>query len=229
MTVRILLAEDDEAVAKSVAAYLSFGNHLVETSHNGLDALQSALAGNFDLLILDWDLPDTTGLEIVRRVRAEGSPVPIIMMTGKSSLVDKESGFSSGVDDYVTKPFAMQELGMRVAALLRRASQTVTVSTQTILSCGPFEIDRQSRTFRKHGTAIHLLPKEFAVMEFFMLHPNKVYSGDELLNRLWLGASDPSPDAVAACIKRLRKKVDDPGSESFLKAVYGVGYKLQLN
>ncbi len=205
-----------------VSEWLINEHHHVEASLDGADALEKLKFYDFDLVILDLNLPSMGGIKILREFRAAGKETPVLILTGQDKIEDKEVGLDSGADDYLTKPFHMKELSARVRAVLRRPSSYVGDR----LTAGVLELNPGTHTVQINGKEISLLPKEFALLEFLMRHPDQVFSADALLNRVWASASDSSIDALTTCVKRLRKKIDIEGSPSFIKTVHGVGYKL---
>lgn len=221
---RILIVEDEEAIAEGVRRYLLFDQHKIETCGRGDTAFEMLSATMYDLVILDWELPGLSGIELLTKFRKQGGNAPVLMLTGKSSVPDKEIGLDSGADDYLAKPFDVKELGARVRALLRRPAQI----SGKILSCGGLELDQSLHRAVKDGAPIQLLPKEYQLLEFFMRHPNQVFSVEVLLTQLWATANEDegsSPDAVRTTLKRLRKKVDP--DQKLIKTVHGVGYFLE--
>lgn len=221
---KILLVEDDMGLSRMVRDWLTFEHHLVETADNGRDGLDKLQFYQYDLVILDWELPEMTGIEICKEFRSRGGTTPVLMLTGKGTIGDKESGFEAGADDYLTKPFHMKELSMRLKALLRRGGTALQGDT---LKFRDLVLEPTSHRVTRDGKDLQLLPKEFALLEFLMRHPNQVFSAEALLSRVWASESDTTVDAVSTCIKRLRKKVDMDGQSSVIKTVHGVGYKLE--
>jgi DNA-binding response OmpR family regulator len=221
---KILLVEDDMGLSRMVRDWLTFEHHLVETADNGRDGLDKLAFYQYDLVILDWELPEMTGIEICKEFRSRGGTTPVLMLTGKGTINDKESGYDAGADDYLTKPFHMKELSMRLRALLRRGGATLQNDT---LKFRDLELEPGSHRVTRQGKDLQLLPKEFALLEFLMRHPNQVFSAEALLSRVWASETDTTVDAVSTCIKRLRKKVDVESQTSVIKTVHGVGYKLE--
>lgn len=219
---KILVVEDDESLSRMVSEWLSGEHHTVECSFDGADASERLRFYEFDLIILDLNLPSMGGIKILREFRATGKTTPVLILTGQDRIEDKEIGLDSGADDYLTKPFNMKELSARVRAILRRPS---SYAGNTLVSRG-LELDTGNHSVKVNGNDVALLPKEFQLLEFLMRHPDQVFSADALLNRVWASASDSSIDALTTCVKRLRKKIDVDGSPSFIKTVHGVGYKL---
>lgn len=220
---KILIVEDDLDVAGMIEDWLVHQEkHVVEKVATGSDAADRLKFYHYDLIVLDWELPDLSGIEILKRYRSADGMVPILMLTGKSAIDEKELGLDSGADDYLTKPFEGKELSARIRALLRRSSgrATNTLKAQDVL------LDPVSRAVTKAGQPIELLPKEFALLEFFLRHPDEVFSLEALLDRVWKSESDSSPDTVRTTIQRLRKKIDREGEPSLIGTIHRVGYHL---
>lgn len=221
---KILLVEDDQGLAKLVRNWLSLEHHTVEYVEDGEEALHRLKINEYDLIILDWSLPKMTGLDVLQEFRGFGGNTPVIMLTGKDSISDKELGFDTGADDYLTKPFHGKELTARIKALLRRPANLVS----DVLKVGDIVLERADFRVTRNGQEVRLLPKEFALLEFLMRYPNKVFSAEALLERVWVSESEATVDAVTSCIKRLRKKLEVDGAKSPISTVHGVGYKLVL-
>jgi DNA-binding response OmpR family regulator len=219
---KILLVEDDEELAGMVKDWLSFDRHVVEHTVSGNQGLELLKQCQFELVILDWQLPDLSGPELLRSFRARGGMTPVLMLTGRRSIQDKEEGFESGCDDYLTKPFQGKELTLRVKALLRRSPVVV----DSVLKHGDIELDPEKFQVRRSGQEIRLLPKEFALLEFLLRHPEKLFGPEELLSRVWASETEATAEALTTCIKRLRKKMDRPGEPSVIRNVHGIGYGL---
>jgi DNA-binding response OmpR family regulator len=220
---KILVVEDDPSLARMIRDWLIFEHHLVETANNGREGLDKLNYYQYDLVILDWELPEITGVELAKNFRTNGGKTPILMLTGKNTLGDKEVGFDAGIDDYLTKPFHMKELSLRLRALLRRSSPVVGDK----IKYRDLELETALHRVTRDGKDLQLLPKEFALLDWFLRHPNQVFSAEAILGRVWSSDANSSVDAVSTCIKRLRKKVDVEGRPSVIKTVHGVGYKLE--
>ncbi len=220
---KILVVDDDCDLSVMLRDLLLFEHHIVEIVNNGRDAMDRLRASIYDALVLDWELPGLSGVEICRDLRARGDTTPVLMLTGKDAISDKEIGFDAGADDYLTKPFHIKEFSARVKALLRRASALPT----SVLRLRNIVLDPSTYQVTKDGQDVQLLPKEFALLEFFMRHPNQVFSWEALLDRVWVSESDAGPEAIRTCITRLRKKVESDNGQPLIKTVHGVGYKLQ--
>lgn len=217
---KLLLVEDEIDLAKQLEDWFKREQHTVDVVHSGQEALNHLKVSKYDLVILDWMLPQLSGLEVLQHLRSRNNRTPVIMLTAKDSEDDKEKGLDSGADDYVTKPFSLRELSARTRAALRRSSQ----AANTILSSGDIELDPVSRTVSKSSLELHLEPKEFNLLEFFMRHPKQVFSADALIDRVWPSDTLVSTDAIRTYIKILRKKLDN---ERIIQNVRGVGYKFE--
>ena len=219
---KILIIDDDKPLCLSLRDWLEHKHHVVETVHNGVDGLALLQCSSFDLVILDVNMPGLTGFELCRRFRSEGGEALVLMLTGQSKLIDKEIGFGAGADDYLTKPFQMEELLLRVQALLRRSS----AATDNILRSGDLRLDLSSFSVWRGDERLYLSRVEFSLLEFFMRHPKQVFSPEALLNRVWQSDSETSPETVRSSLKRLRAKIDEPGKPSLIQNIHGVGYSL---
>src|SRR4030095_15121453 len=208
---KILLVEDDVQLSRTVKGWLSLEHHSVETVQSGQDALDMLAVYQYDLIVLDWQLPGLSGLELCKEFRSQGGLTPILMLTGKSAIAEKEAGLDAGSDDYLTKPFHMKELSARVRALLRRASGM----TSNVLSAGKLVLDPSLYRVTVNGEEIHLQKREFALLEFLMRNPNKVFSAEALLERVWASETDATPFAIRTCMMRLRRKIES-GTDSSL-------------
>jgi DNA-binding response OmpR family regulator len=219
---KILIADDDDAITLVLSTLLEEGGSLVDIASSAADTSAYLKAYSYDMIILDWQFPDGSGIDIITEFRNSGGLTPILMLTGKDSIDDKERGLEAGADDYLTKPFHERELKARMKALLRRPALIVTERLQF----SNLVMDRQSRRLWLADKEIPLQPIEFDLIEFFMLNPNTVFSATEILQRVWDSGCEVSFDAIYSCIKRLRKKLDLPGRSSMLRNVHGVGYQL---
>lgn len=220
---KVLLVEDELDLASLINNWLAREHHLVEVVNDGPTALHRLKVAKYDVIILDVMLPGMSGFDICREFRQSRGTTPILFLTARTSLQDKEMGFLAGADDYLTKPFHLKELEFRVKALLRRGA----VSGSNIIQLGDIEIDSDQHRVMKNGQEVHLLPKEFRLLEFFVRHPQRVFSPEELLENVWESDTSAHNDSVRGHITRLRKKLDTPGQPSIIATVYGVGYKLQ--
>ncbi len=219
---KILLVEDDKDVISVVRDWLAMEQHLVDVVEDGKTALEQLAISEYDLVILDWGLPLVSGIEVLQQYRGRGGSTPILMLTGKGEVQEKAAGLDHGADDYLTKPFHMLELSARLRALLRRASG----QTSNVLKIGPLELDHDTHHVVHGGEQVVLPPREFALLEFLMRHPNQVFSAEALLERVWHSDADIAPETVRACVKRLRKKLGMEAENSMIQTLHGVGYRL---
>lgn len=222
---KILLVEDDIDLANMVLQWLTAERYAVDVCHDGRSGLDFLSINGYDVAIIDWDLPLLQGIDIVREFRGKGGDTPIIFLTGKDRISDKEQGFDSGADDYLTKPFSVRELAARIRALLRRPSQVVP----SIMKSGDVELDPALHKVTRAGREVHLSPKDFELLEFLMRHPDQVFSGDALLTRIWPSDSEATSDALRSAVKRIRKKLDSGENEadSIIENVPRVGYRIR--
>jgi two-component system OmpR family response regulator len=223
---RILLVEDDLALSCMIKDFLSARHYQVEHVSSGNDACYQLARAEFDLVILDMGLPDMSGVDVCRRYRQSGGTTAVLMLTGHRTMADKTNGFDAGTDDYLTKPFNLQELALRVQALMRRSRAIVVSDTVKV---GTLELDPKKFCVSIDGRTIELLPKELALLEFLMRHPGEYFSSEALLNRVWSSESETAPDAVRQCVRRLRQKIDTADRESYIKSVQKLGYKLDVS
>jgi DNA-binding response OmpR family regulator len=220
---KILLVEDDDELAKKITSWLELEHHFVEWTNRGKDAVERLEFFQFDLVVLDWQLPELEGIEILEHFRNRGGKTPVLMLTGKAELQDKMKGLDSGADDYLTKPFHPKELTARVRALLRRN----TAVYDDVLRAGSLELNTVSHRVTVQGNEVKLQPKEFALLEFLLRNPKDVFSVEALLNRIWPSDSDASPDTVRVCITRLRNKINVEGSPPIIRTVHRLGYQIE--
>jgi DNA-binding response OmpR family regulator len=218
---KILLVEDDKNLALLVRDGVSFQNHIVDVAYDGQEGMDILRVAQYDMIILDWDLPRLSGLEILQNLRAKGSHTPVLMLTGKNQILDKERGFQSGADDYLTKPFHIKELTVRITALLRRPPQLAN----TDLQVGNLTVDFALHKVSRNGVEIPLARLEFAVLEFLIRNRGQIFSNEALLERVWPIDSERNPQSVRTLIKKLRTKLDDRDGPSMIHNIHGVGYK----
>lgn len=223
---KILLIDDDRDLIEMVKEWLDASNYNYEVAYDGREGWEFIRQGIYDVIVVDWNLPGMEGPEICRKYRAQKGITPIIMLTGKGQIEDKETGLDSGADDYLTKPFSIKELMARIRAQLRRQTGKFA---QTIV-VGNLEMDSTEHRLFKSGEPIKLQPKDFAVLELFMRHPGEVFSSDSILQRVWNLDAEVGSDAVRTSIKRLRKALDGSENEvdSLIENIPRVGYRLKV-
>lgn len=218
---KILYVEDDADLAERVVTWLAeVEKHLVEHVGNGKDAMERLSAFKYELIILDVGLPDTSGIDVLKEFRRKGGVTPVLLLTGQDKVEQKISGLDAGADDYLTKPFHVQELTARLRTLLRRPREYSGNS----FSVGEVEIDTGSRSVKANGQDVSLKPREFALLEFLMRHQNKVISPDDILQSVWSSESDATSETIYTHVKNLRKKLASAGAETFIRTVHGAGY-----
>lgn len=220
---RLLLAEDEKDLSHALVTVLKHNNYSVDAVYNGQDALDYLLMGDYDGAILDIMMPKMDGITVLKKVRAAGSHVPILMLTAKAEIDDRVNGLDSGADDYLTKPFSMKELLARIRAMCRRQSDT----TDSILSFGNTSLDRTTYQLSTATDSLRLSGKEFQMMEMLMVHPHQVISPEQFMNKIWGYDSDTEQNVVWVYISYLRKKLAAVGSNVSIKAARGLGYSLE--
>lgn len=219
---RILIVEDDVDYQAALKKALSQDNFTVELVSTGKDATQLLACSSYELIVLDWELPDLSGLDICKTYRRNGGEAPILFTTGRDLITDKEQGFELGADDYLTKPFHIKEFLLRVKALLRRHKSI----TEDVLRFADLELDAKTKHVLRQGEPLRLPPKEFHVLQFLMRHPTQVFSATELLQHVWSSDSTATEQTVRACVKRLRELLDLPGQPSHIFNYRSHGYML---
>jgi DNA-binding response OmpR family regulator len=222
MKTRILIVEDDADIATVVAKNLEAVGYTCDAVHDGNEVLGAFERLEPALIILDIMLPGIDGLELTRQIRKQ-SAIPILMLTARATMADKVLGLELGADDYLTKPFGMQELVARVRALLRRTGQT---SEEEIVERGELTIDPQRRGVRKNGEHMLITSLEFDLLYFLASHPGRVYSRDALMNHVWGEDRVVDTRSIDSLISRLRRKLEaDPAKPRYIQTVWGAGYR----
>jgi DNA-binding response OmpR family regulator len=219
---RILVVEDEERLARLISRVLREEGYAVETTGDGRTGLSRALSEDFDLLILDWMLPDRNGLQIVRGLRAAEIRVPVLMLTARDQIEDRVEGLDAGADDYLSKPFAFPELLARVRALTRRS--WAERSDGMALSAGDVTLDPVRHEVRRGGERVELTAKEFALLATLLQRPGQVFTRSVLLDTVWGGSPEVYANVVDLYVSYLRKKLDHSGETSHIRTVRGVGY-----
>jgi DNA-binding response OmpR family regulator len=217
---KLLIVEDDPELSEQLAKCLQDQGYICEVAASGEDGMQLLNSFQFDLIVLDWNLPGITGLEVCKAYRKNGGVTPVLFLTGQSEIHQKESGLDSGADDYLVKPFEVRELTARIRSLLRRPTGLFVDQ----LSIDGLELEVQNRKVSHGSKNIHLMPTECALLEFFMRHPNRFYSTKDLLDAVWNSQSEASLESVRTCMKTLRHKLAKIDKSNFIKTVPGSGY-----
>jgi DNA-binding response OmpR family regulator len=218
---RILLVEDDRAIVGFIEPELERVGFLVRCAYDGIAGLEEAGKFGPALIVLDIMLPGLDGVGLLRRLREGGNRVPVIMLTARDTTLDKVHSLDRGADDYLTKPFDIEELVARIRALLRRADG------EEILRVADLEINTSTREVRREEREIELTTREYELLEFMAQNPRRVLSRDLLLSRVWDGEFGLTPNVVDVYVGYLRRKVDAPGEEKLIRTVRGAGYALK--
>lgn len=229
---KLLLIDDDPTLLELLNGVLAGEGWIVETASNGRDGLQLMQNFSFDLVLLDWQLPDINGLEILSTYRSKGGTIPIIFLTGKKDVDDKESGLDAGADDYLTKPFDVRELLARMRSVQRRSTQTF----QANLSANGVELNMKLRTLQLTGSVasksnniVKLSTTEASILEFFFRHPDQLFSAAEVFDRVWPSETDAKADTLRVHLHVLRRKLSLAGLPELVKTIKGSGYILETN
>jgi DNA-binding response OmpR family regulator len=220
---RILFVEDEEKVARWVSEVLREEGYAVETLRDGRSGFARALVGSFDLLILDWMLPERSGIQIVRGLRAAEIGVPILMLTAREQIEDRVKGLDAGANDYLPKPFALPELLARVRALTR---QQFAEGTEAVVRAGDLTLDPIRHVVRRDGEPIELTAREFTLLSTLIQRPGQVFTRSVLLDAVW-GLRNVNTSMVDLYVSYLRKKLDRDGEPSHIRTMRGVGYTFE--
>ena len=220
-----MIAEDEEKLSDALVQIFAKNKITADAFGNGIDALDNALTGIYDVIVLDIMMPGMNGIEVLRKIRAEGMDTPVLMFTAKDEISDKVKGLDSGADDYLTKPFATEELLARVRALGRRSSAAIVNSD--VITCGDLSLDTAAYELSCGKNSLKLGLKEFSIMELLMKNSGRVLSKETLITKIWGYDSDAEYNNVEVYISFLRKKLDFIKSNAAIKTVRGVGYTLE--
>src|SRR4051812_2448022 len=221
---RALIIEDDQTIAEFVARGLREAGFAVDVAADGEQGLETALAEQHDVAIVDVMLPKRDGFGVIEELRRRGRTTPVLILSARRSVDDRVRGLQTGGDDYLTKPFAFAELLARVQALVRRSTRTAEPTT---LSVADLTLDLLSRKVTRGGAAIDLRPREFALLEYLMRNTGKVVSKTMILSHVWEYNFDPQTNIGDVLVSRLRDKIDRPFDKKLLQTVRGVGYVLR--
>ncbi len=217
----ILLVEDEPDLAGQLVRAMEGVGHSVRTADSGPSALEAVTGMRFDLVVLDVNLPGFDGFEVLARIRAAGLPVRVLMLTARSEVGDRVAGLKAGADDYLTKPFALEELLARIDALGRR---NATAEKETAVHAGDISMDMSNRRVSRGGRRIELSPREFEVLQVLLQETGRTFTRDEICERIWEREHEYDTRTVEIFIMRLRKKLDRPGEDSVIRTIRNVGY-----
>lgn len=225
---RVLLVEDDERIVDFVQRGLKAEGYAVEVARTGQEAIALGTEGKFQAIVLDLGLPDFSGRQVCERLRENGVDTPILMLTAMDTVQDKVTGLRAGADDYMTKPFAFEELLARIEVMMRRTGGEIKPELKE-LRIADLVLNGETHEVWRGETPIELTPKEFALLECFMRMPGKVLSRTRILEQVWGYSADPLTNVVDVYIRQLRRKIDDDFELKLLKTVRGFGYKLDAS
>lgn len=220
---RVFLAEDEPGISGFIKDGLEEEGFAVDVSTNGREALDMAIENidEYDIFLLDWMLPGVSGIEICRNIRKENKEVPIIFLTAKDTVDDTVFGLEAGANDYLKKPFAFEELLARIRVLLRNKT-----GAQNIFAAGDIRVDIEAHQVTKDGRPVDLTQKEFALLEYLVRNKGKVCRRTRIIEKIWDIHFDKDTSVIDVFINGLRKKLDKPGTESFVQTIRGVGYRI---
>ena len=220
---RLLLAEDERELSRALVTVLKHNNYSVDAVYDGQEALDYLETENYDGAILDIMMPKMDGLSVLRQIRANGSSVPVLLLTAKSEIDDRVNGLDSGADDYLTKPFAMKELLARIRAMTRRQADT----TDSVLHFSNLSLDRATYRLTSPSASCRLGNKEFQMLEMLMIRPGQVISTEQFMDRIWGFDSDAEQNVVWTYLSYLRKKLASLDAGAVIKVTRGLGYSLE--
>jgi len=219
---RILVVEDNKRLSDSLRRTLEDDGYVIDTAYDGLDGEEMALMGTYNIIILDIMLPEKDGLAVCRDIRNKRINTPVLMLTARDALDDRVSGLDSGADDYLVKPFEVDELRARIRALLRRESS----SKSALLQVGDLTLDPATHAVERAGNPVDLTAKEYSLLEYFMRHPNHIISREMAESSLWSYDHVVTSNVVDVYVRRLRRKIDDPYVVKLFETIRGAGYRL---
>ena len=222
---RILVAEDEKSLNRVITKRLESEGYSVDSCFNGEDALDYMYVGEFDAVIMDIMMPKLDGIEAVKRMRARGDSTPVIFLTAKDSTSDRVAGLDAGAEDYLTKPFAFEELLARIRVMTRKKSGNTT----NVYTVADLVLDTSSRTVQRGGTQITLSAKEYDILEYLILNKGKIISREKIENHVWNFDYSGGTNIVDVYIRYLRKKLDDGFDEKLIHTVRGMGYVLKIS
>ncbi|MGK5511239.1 response regulator transcription factor [Brevibacillus formosus] len=227
MSERILIVEDEEKIARVIQLELEYEGYESEIAKTGLEALEQYNQGGWSLILLDVLLPGLSGIEVLRRIRVKDSATPIILLTARNAVVDKVNGLDQGANDYITKPFEIEELLARIRSCLRLSQMTRQVETSSKVEVADLSLDEKSREVTRGSSQIELTPREFDLLLYLMQNKNQVLNREQILTHVWGFDYFGDTNVVDVYIRYLRKKVDQGYETPLLHTVRGVGYMLK--
>ncbi|MGL5082725.1 MAG: two-component system response regulator RppA [Microcoleaceae cyanobacterium] len=222
---RILLVDDEVDLVNSLSQVLTREGYTVDVAYEGSSGKDLATQTHYDLLILDWMLPQTSGLDLCRELRSNSNPTPILFLTAKDTLDDRVAGLDAGADDYLVKPFELRELLARVRALLRRSSALEPSNDSLQLQIANLELNIDTQQVCRGGRVIELSEKESQLLAFFIQHSGQLLTHQQIYQSLWKGKEKPSSNVLAAQVRLLRRKIEQSGEAPLIHTIYGKGYR----
>jgi len=223
---KILIIEDEEKIVRFIELELKYEGYEIEKAYNGRDGLELALTQSFDLILLDIMLPGLNGIEVLRRIRRV-SEIPIILLTARDAVVDKVSGLDGGANDYMTKPFAIEELLARIRAALREKPTNNDFKSSSEILVGPLSLDPDKREVKVNETLVDLTKREFDLLQYLLENKNMVMSRETLLQNIWGYDFTGETNAVDVYVRYLRVKMEEPFGLKLIHTVRGVGYVIK--
>ena len=220
---QILFADDDRELCRAARTLLEHEGYAVETVYNGSDALEMAETGSFDGIILDWMMPEMSGISVLSELRRNGITTPCLMLTARAEVEDRVTGLDTGADDYLSKPFNTTELLARLRAIIRRHE----VYAPEVIRFGDLTLDKGTMDLHCREASVRLGNKAFRLMEMLMENPHRVFTVDQLINRVWGWDNETEMNLLWVTISQLRKKLTELGTKAEINAVRGVGYSLE--
>ncbi|MET4564038.1 two-component system response regulator YkoG [Bacillus subtilis] len=222
----ILIVEDEEKIARVLQLELEYEGYSVTIKHNGTEGLDAAAEGGYSLVLLDVMLPGLSGLEVLRRLRKTDSQTPVILLTARDSIPDKVTGLDIGANDYVTKPFEIEELLARIRAALRQ-NGTKTEDIGTFLTYDDLRVNEKTREVRRGDKEVELTPREFDLLVYMLKHPQQVLTREQILSSVWGFDYIGDTNVVDVYIRYIRKKLDYPYEKKLIHTIRGVGYAIK--
>jgi DNA-binding response OmpR family regulator len=220
---KLLVIDDDQVIADFIRLSLRERGHVVDVAHTGDHGRMLAMVYDYDAVVLDYVLPDTTGVDVLRELRGRGRGVPVLMLTARSGPEHEVHGLDAGADDYLSKPFAMEVLEARLRALVRRTGASPQAGDAAV---GDLRVDRLRRAVTAGGRPLKLTPREYALLEYLLARPERVVTRSELLEKVWDMSFDPGSNVVDVHVARIRAKLQGAGSGVALVTLRGAGYML---
>ncbi|MBA9026440.1 response regulator transcription factor [Peribacillus huizhouensis] len=229
MKTHILVVEDEIQIARVLKVELEYEGYRVTVEHNGKDGLETALHTDIDLILLDVMLPKLSGMDVLRRLRKEKENIPVILLTARNTTFDKVAGLDQGANDYVTKPFEIEELLARIRSCLRHYSNHEDMMDDSILSIEDLAINTDTREVKRAGTSITLTPKEYDLLVYLIVNKNKVVTRENILLNVWGYDYEGETNVIDVFIRHLRKKTEEDFTTPLITTVRGIGYTIKEN